>query len=93
MPVISISEMFLDRAVTGTRWVTIRVEANTGPTITAELLARFPQLRLKHPEAAKPHEIRWFGLWRDDGNDDLRYEPDVLIGEDEVVHFVNQLGC
>jgi hypothetical protein len=93
MPVINIPVMFLDRTVTAPAWSEIRVEGRTGPEVAEELLTRFPQLRLKHPAALSPHEVKWFGLWRSDGQCDLRHEPDVVLGEDEVVEFVSYLGC
>lgn len=88
-----IPDTFVGPTVAAPTWSKHHLSARTVRELVAELFDRFPRLRLKYPESADQTEIKWFGLWRDEDDFDLRYKPGTMLGEDDVVHFVNLLGC
>ncbi|MDB5307306.1 MAG: hypothetical protein JWO38_1508 [Gemmataceae bacterium] len=93
MPIVGIPGVFLDPTVATPTWAEIRVEARTARTVVDELLGRWPQLATRHFKADGRPSTDWFGLWREEDEYDLRYEPDTVLGEDDRVHLVNLIGC
>lgn len=93
MPVVSIPNVFLDPLGKPEQWTDVRVEGRTNAAIVAELLTRFPRLVRNYTRGDGTPVPDWFALWREDDQYDLRAHPDLVLGDDERVWFINQIGC
>ncbi|HJZ54454.1 MAG TPA: hypothetical protein VKE74_05825 [Gemmataceae bacterium] len=93
MPVVSIPAVFLDRTCSTPTWTEVRIEGRTYQAMVGELLTRFPQLAERYTYADGRPATDWFGLWREEDEYELRYQPEAILGEDDRVQLINMIGC
>jgi hypothetical protein len=93
VPVVSVANVLIDPLGKSEQWTDVRVTGRTNATIVAELLDRFPRLVRNYKRADGTPVPDWFALWTEDGQDDLRAYPERVLGDDERLWLINQIGC
>ena len=93
MPVVMIPKCFLDLADASPDEAECRVYGRTESEIIQELWQRFPAMFTRFKDTAGQYHTKWFNLFRELGGEDLRFTPDLVLGDDERLYLINAIGC
>ncbi|AWM36300.1 hypothetical protein GobsT_59120 [Gemmata obscuriglobus] len=91
MPTVLLPNVYFSPEQQGHKAAEVRVAAKTWAAIYHELAARFPSLSERLIDAdGNPHG--WFELYRDSDGESLRYDPDAVHGDDELLVLIYAVG-
>lgn len=93
MPVVVIPTCFLEPTNDSPGSTECRVFNRVLPAILQELFQYYPALSTRYRKADGSASTDWFNLFRELDDEDLRYSPDLVLGENERLHLVNAIGC
>jgi len=93
MPVVVIPTCFVDPTSNSPGSIECRVFNRVLPALLQELLQLHPSLYTRFRQVDGQPRADWFNLYRDVDGEDLRYTPELVLGEDERVLLVNAIGC
>ena len=93
MPVVVIPTVFIDRASNSPGNTECRVYNRVLPAIIQELFQFYPALYQRFQNADGSPALDWFNLFRELDDEDLRYTPELVLGEDERLLLINAIGC
>lgn len=93
MPVVVIPNCFLNPQDHAPGFTDCRVVSRVWAEILDELLREYPVLGTRFDSVNGKPAPRWFDLFREVNDEDLRFTPDLVLGEDERLALVNAVGC